>query len=334
MKTRLQKGLGALLALSMTSQAFALGTASYSSELISTRSLGQGGTGVAGVSEDPISAYTNPAAMTALKGTQVTVGVTYANASPKFKNGTTSTGGFGTSYAKGTQDDVSGARATNAIVPNFGATTQLFDGKLAVGLAAVTPYGLETHFDGDSPVRYQSTDARLRVVDVTPSAAYKINDVFSVGAGLDYYSTLDGTLEKKLNTYELNYQIIYNVAGQAAAQALASKGADANSRLNATGDGLGYHLGTTIRPNEHHQIGVVYHSAVAIGLHGDVEIRGLSGQSLNVFSQDFNAAATCTCPRTSRSAMRGSRTTAPRWSSTRRGTTTTPAVSWAWCTRA
>jgi long-chain fatty acid transport protein len=291
MKIRLQKGLGALLALSMTSQAFALGTASYSSELISTRSLGQGGTGVAGVQEDPIVGYTNPAAMTSMKGTQVTAGFTYANATPKFTNGATSSGGFGTAYTQGNQGDVSGARATSVLIPNFGATTQLMDGRLAIGLAAVSPYGLETHFDGDSPIRYQTTDARLRIVDVTPSIAYKVNDVFSVGAGADYYNTLEGSLEKKVNMQELNYGLLLQATGNPAVARGGAIGPDANSRLNGTGDGWGYHLGTTIRPNEHHQIGIVYHSAVNISLTGNVQLTGFTGTATTVFGQNFTADA-------------------------------------------
>ena len=254
----------------MSARAFALGTASYSSELISTRSLGQGGTGVAGVQNDPIASYTNPAALTTLAGTQVTVGLSYANASPTFTND---------------QGQVAGARATSVLVPNFGASTRLMDGKLAVGLAAVTPYGLETHFDGDSPVRYGATDARLRIVDVTPSVAYKINDIFSIGAGADYYNVLEGALEKKVDTAQINGDTVFVLSGGnglLAGQAAAAS-ADANSRLNGTGDGWGYHVGTTIRPNEHHQIGIVYHSSVKINLTGNVQLTDLNGAAATIF---------------------------------------------------
>src|ERR1041385_2910666 len=84
MNKRLHAVLGALLSLSLAGQALALGTASYSSELVSAKSLGQGSSGVAGVSDDTTAVYMNPAAMTALPGTQVMIGATYANASPKF----------------------------------------------------------------------------------------------------------------------------------------------------------------------------------------------------------------------------------------------------------
>jgi long-chain fatty acid transport protein len=263
--------VAAILSLAMCSQAFALGTGSYSSELISTRSLGEGGTGVAGTQNDPVAAYTNPAAMTALAGTQVTVGMTYANDSPSFTSGLNSNGSPLGSYAQASQGSVSGARATSVVVPNFAATTQLMDGRLALGLAAVTPYGLETHFNGDSPLRYQATDTRLRVVDVTPAAAFKIDDMFSIGAGADYYDVVEGDLEKKINVTALNGSL--GGAG----------GPDANSALTGNGYGWGYHLGTTIKPNEHHQIGIVYHSSVKVALQGYQRITGLTGNSAAVF---------------------------------------------------
>lgn len=273
MNKSLRVAVAAALVVASAAPSFALGTASYSSELISTRSLGQGGTGVAGVQDDAVAVYTNPAAMTAIKGTQVVGGLSYANASPKFTSGITSGGiGAGSSYTAANSGSVSGARATNALVPTFAATTQLLDGRLSVGLAAVTPYGLETHFDGDSPVRYQATDARLRLLDLTSAVAYKVSDAVSVGAGVDYYNAVDGALEKKINVTALNAKI-----------GVPSAGADANSRLNGNGDGWGYHLGATIRPNEKNQIGIVYHSAVKVGLIGDAEIVGLSGISATVF---------------------------------------------------
>ncbi len=282
----------AMLALILAGSARALGTSSYSSELISARSLGQGGTGVAGVHDDPISVYLNPAAMTAMKGTQATAGLSYVNARPVYRSGVASPGGLGASYTEAGFNAVSGARATSVVVPDFGVTTQLWDGRLAAGLAAVSPYGLETHFDGDSPIRYRATDARLRIVDITPAVAYKINEIFSVGGGLDYFRAVEGSLEKKINTKALNYGLVLQATGNAGLAAALATGADANSRLYGTGDGWGYHLGTTIRPSENHQIGLVYHSAVKIRLKGNTQITGLSGTATSVFGgPDFQVNA-------------------------------------------
>lgn len=272
----------AAILLTWPGAVLALGTASYSSELISPRSMGQGGTGVAGTQNDPVAAYTNPAAMTSMKGTQISVAGSYINARPEFTNAANSGGfGSGSPYTRGTAGEVTGARATSVAIPAFAATTQFLDGKLAAGLAAVMPYGLETHFDGDSPVRYAATDARLRIVDVTPSAAYAVNEAFSIGAGFDYWNVVDASLEKKINVNAVN-------AGLGG-----TGGPDANSRLSGTGDGWGYHVGLTFKPAEKQQIGVVYHSSVKVELTGDVQLTGLSGNSAAVFGgHDFSTGAT------------------------------------------
>jgi len=268
MKKRLHAVVGTLLALSMAGQAFALGTASYSSELISARSLGQGAVGVAGVDSDASVSYLNPAAMTGLAGTQLMISGIYANASPKFTNeGSDTQAGSG---------QVTGARATSVFIPNFGVTSQFMDGKLAAGVAVVAPYGLETHWDGDSPMRYNATDARLRIIDITPAVAYKVNDMVSVGVAGDYYDTVDGQLSKALNITGINAAL--------GAPTLQPDGAAA---LTATGGGFGYHLGATFKPNAWNQLGIVYHSNVKMSLNGSINANGFAGASAAVFGPNF-----------------------------------------------
>ncbi|MCX5787354.1 MAG: outer membrane protein transport protein [Elusimicrobia bacterium] len=208
----------------------------------------------------------------------VTVGLSYLNARPEYTNDA---------------GQVTGAGSTSAVVPNVSGAWKLMDGRLAVGLAAVMPYGLESHWNGDSPLRYAATDARLRIVDVIPAVAYKVSDSLSAGAGLDYYNTILGSLEHKIDVAGLNANLTYKATGNAGAAVAAGTGPDANSRLNGKGDGWGYHLGLTYRPNEHHQIGVVYHSSVKIGLSGNVQLVGLSGTAKTVFGgNDFQTDVT------------------------------------------
>jgi long-chain fatty acid transport protein len=288
MKKRLHPVVGALLSLAMCSQAFALGTGSYSTELISARSLGEGATGTAGVQNDPVAGWTNPAALTALPGTQFTVGLTYANATPIFTDD---------------HNQVTGARATSVFVPNFAMSSQMGD-KFTAGFAVVSPYGQETHFDGDSPLRYASTDARLRIIDITPSLGYKVCDGFSVGVGADYYDTTEGSIEKKFDGSGINGDTVFGAvftganfgAAYGAGAAAAKATTDANTRLNGTGGGWGYHLGTTFRPNEQNQIGLVYHSSVKMSLTGNVQFTGLNGPGVVGIFGGPNFQASVTAP--------------------------------------
>jgi long-chain fatty acid transport protein len=274
MKTPLRFFAAALLTLGIAARAFALGTGSYSSELVSARSLGQGGTGVAGVDPDATVSYLNPAAMTGMPGLQFTGGGAYANARPTFTNDSSASS---PSLPAGA---VEGARATSVVAPDFGATVQLLDGKLAAGVSVVSPFGLESHFDADSPVRYYATDSRLRVIDVSPAVAVKLGDALSVGVAADYYDTVEGQLSQALNVTGINSRLGFPSAA-----------ADGSASMTATGGGFGYHLGATFRPSESSQIGLVYHSNVKMSLSGNTNLTGLTGASATAFGgATFNTA--------------------------------------------
>jgi long-chain fatty acid transport protein len=261
----------AILSLGIVSQAFALDTGSYSVELISARSLGQGNTGVAGVSDDPVVSYRNPAALTALPGTQAMVNLTYANSRPTYTENT--------DQIPGQTGNVIGARATSVLVPGIAASTLLMDGRLGFGVSTVVPYGSETHFNGDSPLRYIATDTQLKVVIVSPAIAYKINDQFSFGVGADYANIVEGALNRKLDTAALNTVL---------SGGFITTGSDTNSQLAGNGDGWGYHLGATYKPNEENSIGLVYHSNIKIWLNGYLQLTGLNGPAATVFGgQNF-----------------------------------------------
>src|SRR5258708_21065133 len=159
---RIQAVLGIILSFGMVSESWALGTANIGNEVISARSLGQGGVGVAGVNDDVSTIYTNPAAMTALKGTQVSVGGTWENVHGYFKSDAGNTAKM---------------RSVDMGVPNIGVTQSFLDGKVAAGLGAFSPYGLETHWPGDSVLRYETTNARFHMVDITPSVAVQVHQM-------------------------------------------------------------------------------------------------------------------------------------------------------------
>jgi long-chain fatty acid transport protein len=71
---------------------------------------------------------------------------------------------------------------------------------------------------------------------------------------------------------------------------------DFNSRLNGNGDGWGYHAGIMVRPNEHHSIGLVYHSMIKIGLSGDVELTDMNGLGSTLVFGGSNFSVGATAP--------------------------------------
>jgi len=255
MLRKLQTLLAVALTFNMASQAFALGSANIANEVPSARAAGQGYVGVAGQNEDPIVTFVNPAGMTGLKGTQITLGTTYEN-------------------LHGEYDDPSGnktqMRSVDIAVPNGAVTHSFMDGKLAAGIAILSPFGLETHWAGDSPLRYVATDSRLHLVYVSPAIAYKACDMVSIGAGVDYVNAFDASLERKVNVAALN---------SALSGGLDTSGGDANSRLDGTGANWGYRAGVTVQPTEQHAFGIVYHSKVKLDINGTAQLQGLTGTS-------------------------------------------------------
>jgi len=246
--------LGVLLSFIMVSQSYAVGGSFISNEVLSARSAGQGYVGVAGQNNDPMAVYTNPAAMTALKGTQVTVGGTLEN-------------------IHGSYQDNAGVeskeRVTNVGVPNLAATQNFMDGKLAVGLSVQSPFGLETHWDANSPMGAVATNSRIGMTDVTPAVAYQIHPMVSVGAGADYVNLFNAQLDRQISVDGVDFLLGNPTLG--AGQAVSS--------LRGESTNWGYHAGVVIKPTEQHAIGITYHSKIDLRVNGNVSVSGISPTS-------------------------------------------------------
>lgn len=260
MKRIIQSVFAVIFSFFMVSESFAVGSAAIGNEVNSARSLGQGGASVAAVEEDPTTVYENPAGLTALKGTQLTLGGVWENLHGYYDN------------QSGTTEKM---RSIDVLVPNFAATQSLMDGKLGVGLAAVSAYGLESHWPGDanSPLRYITTNSRLHIIDVTPAVAYQIHPMVSVGVGADYINVNTADLEKNVNMNDVNNGIeIANGLTPTFAGL-----ADGDSKLTGTAANWGYHAGLTFQPTPQNTFGLVYHSKVKLNVNGTVALTGISG---------------------------------------------------------
>lgn len=122
--------------------------------------------------------YSNPAGMTDLDGTQISINANMLVTHIDIKNTGTTLAGVPVSGSngEGVYDPI--------FVPNFYAAMPLRD-DLWVGLGISAPFGLISEYDYDWFGRYDSIKSDLQTVDVAPSIAYKVNDWLSVGGGLD-----------------------------------------------------------------------------------------------------------------------------------------------------
>ena len=103
--------------------------------------------------------------------------------------------------------------------------------------------------------RYQLTQTSLQVRNYTFATAYKFNDHFSLGAGLNYYDS---------NT-ELNRLVPFSLLFPGAK--------DGRFRFDAKGEAFGATAGLLWTINEKHSIGLVYRSPFAIDYHGVVFVK-------------------------------------------------------------
>lgn len=258
MYSTFKAALAVLLTTLIGSNSWAIGAAFIGNEVPSARAAGQGYVGVAGQNNDPTAVFTNPGAMTSLPGTQATFGMHWENIHGSYED----------SSGKTTKEKV-----VNVAVPNFSMTQSMMEGKLAFGLSSQSPFGLETNWPGNSPLRYVATNSRLGMVDIMPAIAYSPTPMFSFGIGADYANVFRAQLDRHINNDIVNYSLFTNGYGGA----ITTGSPDAVSSLRGSGANWGYHIGAVMEPTEQHAIGLVYHSKIDVRLNGSYSISGITG---------------------------------------------------------
>ena len=191
--------------------------------------------GGAAVADDASVAWFNPAAMTLIPGKQVAGALHALKPSFKFEN-QGSTGAFAPA---GTGDGGDGGDW--AYVPNA-FFTMAINPKLSFGIALNVPFGLKTEYDAGWRGQLTGLKSEIKTVNINPSVAYKVNDMFSIGGGLSV---------QKID-----------------AELTSSAGAAGISTLTADDIGYGYNLGLIIQASPSTRIGAHYRSAIQYELEG------------------------------------------------------------------
>ncbi|NOX45729.1 MAG: hydrocarbon degradation protein [Chlorobi bacterium] len=139
---------------------------------------------------------------------------------------------------------------------------------LSVGVGVFTPYGNTLKWDNDWRGRYLIQEISLAAIFIQPTVAYKINDKFGIGAGLDIV----------LGSVDLTKALPNPIDGQ--------------FNMNGKTTEFGYNVGIFLKPNEDFNIGVDYRSKVNMKIeNGQTEFRDVP-QSLGSFfpsSGNFDA---------------------------------------------
>ncbi len=137
------------------------------------------------VADNASAVWYNPAAMTGLEGTNLSLGsvMVYPTMKHEFAGGSDS-------IAK-----------VMHVPPYFYATHKLND-KWALGLGFNAPFGLSTNWNTVSHAADVATLSDIKTYNYNLNGAYKLNDKISFGLGVDYAS-LDATLDRMVGSNEM-----------------------------------------------------------------------------------------------------------------------------------
>jgi long-chain fatty acid transport protein len=221
--------------------------------------------------EDASTIYWNPAGMTYLQGKSLSGGLhlikpaaEFDNNGSRFENpplaGAPVTGGNG--------GDAGGV----APVPNFFYSHALNDRmRLGVGFSSV--YGLKTEYDDDWVGRYHAITSDLRTININPSFAYRVDDVLSLGGGVNIVKA-DVELSNALNFGLIGALQAIN-SGLVPAPAIPTLLNNTNQRLDGKvtlkGDDIayGWNFGMLFQPKPAFRFGFSYRSKVKVAVEGN-----------------------------------------------------------------
>jgi long-chain fatty acid transport protein len=221
--------------------------------------------------DDASIVFYNPAGMTRLKETQLTLGATtviphstYIDfGSTRFTG--TSTGGTATS----------GYAPKSVTAPSIYLTTPV-NNKLTFGLGVFVPYGAQLNYGNTWTGRYGLTDIKLQSLNINPSLAFKHNEQHSFGVGLSA-QYMKAKLRQAVDVPGAIEALAGTPMAAALAQEIAAMGGnpaalgnvrDGGGQLAGHHWGYGFNLGYMFQFSDSTRFGLAYRSAVRQKLHG------------------------------------------------------------------
>lgn len=219
--------------------------------------------GSAARADDPSTLFYNPAGMTHLPGYQFNINASYIGPQTTLSSGSLSTNTrAGALPASGTV----GTDATSSVLlPSFFATAQLAP-DWWVGLALTSPFGLTTKYENTSVARYYALTSNLRTINMTPSVAWKMNDKFSIAAGLQIEEA-EAHLSNALDFGTVG--AAYGMPGFYPAHN------DGLATLKGSDVAVGWQVGWLFEPWKGTQIGFDYRSAMFHKLSGTISFQNV-----------------------------------------------------------
>jgi long-chain fatty acid transport protein len=251
----------ALLAMCFAQSVHASGFAVYE---WSARGNARAGALTAQADDASAIAY-NPAGITQLEGTHAMFGGTLIQPIANVRSDE-----FGDGRTK-----------ENFFLPPHGYLTRQLNEDWWLGLGVLTRFGLGTEYDDSWFGRYNTYKSFLTTISTTPVAAYRINDEWSVAAGLEAMY-LDVDLRRRIDAQSMNDP--------------STSLADVDSELTGSAWGFGGLFGLRYQPREDVSFGFHYKSRVTVEVDGEADFDKPALPGLEPLFNDTGASGEITLP--------------------------------------
>ncbi|WP_210447906.1 outer membrane protein transport protein [Vibrio crassostreae] len=222
-KTYLTRSI--LVATLISTQSFAAG---FQINAQSATGLGRAFAGDAVIADNASVMARNPAAMALFDSTSMSLGIEQVTSFIEVTDAT---------YAGASIDDTDDIGGTS-YVPNFHLIVPVND-QFAWGVNAYSNFGTETDFPEDYPAAPYAGNTKIASYNLGVSGSYRINEQWSVGAGLDFIYG-EGTFQRDTGFSDPAPTELMNIDG-------------------ANGWAVGFNLGAVYELDENNRFGLAYH---------------------------------------------------------------------------
>ena len=247
-----------LMSVTTTANAAGFQLAEYSAT-----GLGRAYAGEAAMADNASSQWRNPALLTYLEGTQVSLGAIYVDPNIDIE-------GTSTYFKK--HDASSDDFAHDAVIPNF-YLSHKYNDKFALGFALGTNYGMETDLGTSFAGANHGNEASVISKEANLNAAYQLTPAVSIGGGVRYIIA-EGSFGAVASENS-----IFGTAGKTL------------KYMEGEDKAWGWQVGSVWQVNEANRIGFTYKSAVDLTLEGHAKGLGFLS-SYKKGSMDLTLPAT------------------------------------------
>ncbi|MFV8463619.1 outer membrane protein transport protein [Vibrio campbellii] len=230
-----------LLSTSTVTQAAGFQLAEYSAT-----GLGRAYAGEAAMADGADAQWRNPAMLTYLEGTQVSVGAIYVDPNIDIDGTSTYLTQTGIKQSSANSSDF----AHSAVIPNF-YVSHKYNDKFALGFAAGTNYGMETDLGKDFGGANHGNEASVTTMELNLNAAYQVLESVSIGGGIRYIMA-----EGSFGAVSTANSLVPLPQGTAL------------KYMEGDDTAWGWQVGTAWQINESNRLGFTYKSEVDLTLEG------------------------------------------------------------------